>query len=39
MLSTILEIFEATARTQADQPAMARKRAGAWETTTLARVP
>jgi long-subunit acyl-CoA synthetase (AMP-forming) len=32
--STILGIFEATARAHADRPAMARKRAGAWETTT-----
>jgi long-subunit acyl-CoA synthetase (AMP-forming) len=31
---TILEIFEATARRHADRPAMARKRAGAWEKIT-----
>ena len=34
MPSTILEILEATARAHADRPAMARKRRGAWETTT-----
>jgi long-subunit acyl-CoA synthetase (AMP-forming) len=34
MPDTILEIFEATARSQADRPAMARKRGGAWEKTT-----
>jgi len=31
---TLLEIFEATAQVHADRPAMARKRAGAWEKTT-----
>ena len=34
MPSTILEIFQATARAQADRPAMARKRAGAWDRIT-----
>jgi long-subunit acyl-CoA synthetase (AMP-forming) len=34
MPDTVLEIFEATARAQADRPAMARKRGGAWETTS-----
>ncbi|HEX9185935.1 MAG TPA: AMP-binding protein, partial [Vicinamibacteria bacterium] len=34
MPDTILEIFEATARAHADRPAMARKRGGAWETTS-----
>jgi long-subunit acyl-CoA synthetase (AMP-forming) len=34
MPTTILEILETTARAHADRPAMARKRAGAWETIT-----
>jgi long-subunit acyl-CoA synthetase (AMP-forming) len=34
MPDTVLEIFEATARAHADRPAMARKRGGAWETTS-----
>jgi long-subunit acyl-CoA synthetase (AMP-forming) len=34
MPSTILEILETTALAHADRPAMARRRAGAWETTT-----
>jgi long-subunit acyl-CoA synthetase (AMP-forming) len=34
MPSTILEIFEATAQAQAERPAMARKREGAWERTS-----
>ncbi len=34
MPTTILEILEATARAQAERPALARKRGGAWERTT-----
>jgi long-subunit acyl-CoA synthetase (AMP-forming) len=34
MPTTILEILDATSRAQADRPAMARKRGGAWEKTT-----
>lgn len=34
MPETVLDIFEATARAQADRPAMARKRGGAWEKTS-----
>ena len=34
MPDTVLEIFEATVRAHAEQPAMARKRGGAWERTT-----
>jgi len=34
MPDTVFEIFEATARAQADRPAMARKRGGTWERTT-----
>ncbi len=39
MPDTVLEIFEATARAQADRPAMARRRGGTWEADDLARVP
>jgi long-subunit acyl-CoA synthetase (AMP-forming) len=34
MPATVLEIFEATARAHAEEPAMARKRGGAWERMT-----
>jgi long-subunit acyl-CoA synthetase (AMP-forming) len=34
MPDTVLEIFEATTRAQADRPAMARRRGGTWEQTT-----
>jgi long-subunit acyl-CoA synthetase (AMP-forming) len=34
MPDTVLEVFEATANTYAERPAMARKRSGAWELTS-----
>ena len=34
MPDTVLEVFEATAGTHAERPAMARKRGGAWELTS-----
>jgi long-subunit acyl-CoA synthetase (AMP-forming) len=34
MPDTVFEVFEATARTHADRPAMRRKRAGSWEPIT-----
>ena len=36
MPDTVFEVFEATARSHADRPAMRRKRGGEWETTTWA---